>query len=461
MRKRYQAFRFAKKNHTPDDSHLLVTPNKKKAKKKNWIKTVIIAVVAALVLVVGYIAYASIHAANNIFSSNIGLSDLINKPTLKDDNGVTNILLLGRGGSGHPGGLLTDTIILARFKKDTNQLAMISIPRDLQVKIPGDGESRINEAFSTGYNSLKNEKDEKKKTDAGAKLAEQVVANVTGVPIQYYVMVDFIGFTDLVNKLGGITVTVDQNLSDPYYPKDSIVNGTYQKTDAYAPFSIKAGVQTLNGETALKFARSRETTSDFDRAKRQQKVIFAIKEKALSLGVLANPQKLIDIIDNIGNHIRTSMTLSETKAGIDLFGKVDKEKVINKVIDDNATDGLLVSSSVGFYHLTPKTGNFTQIQNMVKNIFDESGQSLIEVEVFNATKKAGLASTFAATLKAQGINVTNIETSATTQTNTEIQDGTKGSTTYNTIKSKLPTAKTTTSSQSGVIKVILGTDYGS
>ncbi|MCX6809574.1 MAG: LCP family protein [Candidatus Berkelbacteria bacterium] len=459
MRKRYFGV-----SSRPKHEHRATqaTDPQKKAdptKKRKYIKFSLLALLVIFLGIIAYVGISSFSAANNILASDIKLTDLIKGGSLKQTDGITNILLLGKGGENHPGGQLTDTIQLIRLRQSDDAVAMVSIPRDLRVSIPGDGQSKINEAYTTGFNA---EKNKDKKSDAGAKLSSQVVQNITGVPIHYYLTVDFVGFKDLVDKLGGVTVNVDQDLNDPYYPKDYFNGDTYRKTDAYAPFSIKKGVQSLNGETALKYARSRETTSDFDRAKRQQKLILAIKEKMLSLGILANPVKVSDIISSLGSHVKTSMNISEIKDLMSLSEKIDKANIINKSIDNNPKDGLLVSTSEGGYYLVPKTGNFNEIQRFFKNIFEISSAAdeNFTVEVYNGTDRTGIANKFAEDLKSSGLNVTKIETNKEQIGTTTIYTASKGSKTLEIISGKLPNAKIATYETKGVIKIILGNDYG-
>jgi LCP family protein required for cell wall assembly len=457
MRKRYKTLH---SNHRQDNFFgPKELPGKVKKPKRKLFKPkyFIFAVLALVLVVVGYLGISSIKAANNMLGSNISVSSLLKQNSLKQTDGVTNILVLGKGGDNHAGGQLTDTIMLARIKQSDKKAAFISIPRDLLVTIPGDGSSRINEAYALGYN---NEKVKSKKNEAGVKLVSQIIEKNLGVPVHYTMVIDFIGFNDLVDALGGVTVNVEKNLDDPLYPKDSIVNGKLVESEAYAPVHIKPGTQNMDGETALKYARSRETTSDFDRAKRQQQIIFAIKEKALSLGILSNPVRMTEIMQSLGNHVKTSFNSNELS---DLFSTVkdlSKTEVTNKVID-NSANGLLVSSDEGFYHLVPKTGNFSQIQAFVKNVFNsEEDISLVEVEVLNGTKTVGLAGKVADTLKAKGFSVTKIENSPEQYEKTTIFDGTNSSSAYSQIKSLLVTAERKTLEEKGKIRVILGKDYG-
>lgn len=459
MRKRYQ--RFSKENFkTEVKSSEEPVKTSLKTKKRIKIRGKHFILIAAFIVlaVLCYVGIGSIGAANNILAQDISFSSLFRQNSLKQTDGITNVLLLGKGGSNHPGGQLTDTIMLARIRSSDKKIALVSVPRDLLVTIPGNGQVRVNEAYALAFNE---EKDQDKKSDAGAKATSVVIEKTLAVPVHYYTVVDFLGFKDLVDALGGITINVEKALDDPYYPRDYFTDNGYVKTDAYAPLHIKAGIQAMDGETALKYSRSRETTSDFDRAARQQKILFAIKEKALSIGVLSNPVKMNNIFASLGIHIRTSFNASELKDLLGIFESISKDKIVNKVLD-NSEEGLLESSSEGFYHLVPKSGNFQQVQKAVKNVFDdeEAVLAMVDVEVYNGTSTVGLAGKLADTLKEEGFNVTKIENADKMFENTTIYDGTNSSKTYQKIKGLVGTATRSSLDEKGTIKIYIGSDYG-
>jgi LCP family protein required for cell wall assembly len=160
-----------------------------------------------------------------------------------------------------PGPSRTDTMILIVADPSTDSAALISIPRDLWVPIPGHGRNRINTANFFG---------DADQPGNGPLLAKRVVSENFGVPVQYYVRIRFQGFVDVIDTLGGITVDVPRDLDDDHYPTPDY--GTQK-------IHIAAGVQHMDGETALIYARSRYSTSDFDRARRQQQILLAAYDK--------------------------------------------------------------------------------------------------------------------------------------------------------------------------------------
>jgi polyisoprenyl-teichoic acid--peptidoglycan teichoic acid transferase len=120
-----------------------------------------------------------------------------------------------------------------------------------------------------------------KSEDQGINYLAAKVSEITGQSINHYLVVDFRGFQKIVDVLGGVEVDVPHDLIDRMYPVDG--------QDRYTTLIIRMGLQHFDGSTALKYARSRHSTSDFDRSERQQAIIKAIKEKALSAGFLTNP----------------------------------------------------------------------------------------------------------------------------------------------------------------------------
>jgi len=282
--------------------------------KRGW-RIFFIALAAILVLVISYGAYIfasgkRVFDTNNLTGSPLLKSLLGKEVDLKGEgDGRINILVMGKGGEGHPGGTLTDSIMVVSIDPNEKTYAMLSIPRDLYVPISGSKSySKINEIYQIGENEKKG---------GGADLAKKTVGAILDLPIHYYLTLDFYGFKQFIDKIGGVDVNVEKAIYDPLYPAGDMKN--------YQTFSIKAGEQHLNGEVALKYARSRETSSDFDRAARQQKLVDAIRSKLLKTSTLANPKTILNIINIIGDHARTDFTPTEilalTKIIADLNGE--------------------------------------------------------------------------------------------------------------------------------------------
>ena len=327
-----------------------------------------------------------------------------------EDEDRINILLLGMGGIEHEGPYLTDTMILASFKPSTKQVALISIPRDLTVPIPGYGWRKINNANSIG---------EVNNPGAGGELAKQVISQVFDIPIHYYVRIDFAGFKKIVDDLGGVTIEVENTLDDEYYPVPGKETAT--TTERYEHLYIEAGKTQMDGELALKYVRSRQAKgiegSDFARSKRQQQVLTAVKEKGLSFGTLANPYKVSRIMDTLAQHLSTDLEVWEIIRLFNLGKDVDQESFIHRVFDDSPT-GLLYSALTeeGAFILQPKAGDFSELQLVVKNIFDPELAAKMQpkrIEIQNGTKINGLASQTAQYLQSLGYQVTRLKNAPT------------------------------------------------
>jgi len=265
-----------------------------------------------------------------------------------------NILLLGIRGVNDPnGGLLTDTVMIMSVKPRTGEVALISIPRDLYVEMPNHNyKNKINEAYALG---IKDGKDWKE----GLKYSKQAAADVTGLDIHYVASVDFKAFKEIIDTLGGITITLDKPFSETNQFAEGIIE-------------LPAGRQIIDGDTALLFVRARFSSNDFDRARRQQQVLLAIKEKAFSLGVLSNPLKIISILNSIGNHVRTDAELWEIQELAVMSKRLDTSNVKRKVFS-TGKDGLLYSSrdSKGSYILLPEGDNFDKIREVCGGMFEE------------------------------------------------------------------------------------------
>lgn len=285
------------------------------------------------------------------------------KATLRgEEKKRINILLLGMGGEGHKGKYLTDTIMLVSINPETYQAAFLSIPRDLYVNIP---ETEIYTKINAVYAyELKNE--EKNSAYALAKLKE-AIKEITGQEIDYYLTLDFDGFKKIIDELGGISVEVTEDIFDSHYPGSNF---------SYETFEIKKGFHHLNGETALKYARVRHIVGgDFGRARRQQQILAAAKNKAFSLQQFADLGKLNNLIDILGEHLKTDIHFNEIPAFLELTEKVNIYQSINKVLDAWSADSLLASSHVSLggataYVLIPRAKNYSQIQELSDNIFD-------------------------------------------------------------------------------------------
>lgn len=271
-----------------------------------------------------------------------------------------DVLILGNRGETAPsGGVLTDSIMLLSYEKDTKKAAIFSIPRDLWVEIPNYGYQKINFAYAAGYNSTGDSK-------KGIQIAKEVIENVTGITPDAVVVVDVEALKELVDAVGGITVYEDK----------------WFYADFYGHFvQISPGENHLNGSQTLAYVGVRRFDSDFERMKRQQKVILALKDKVFSIEGFSRPDRLWNIFNIVEKHIRTDLNASQIRYLIQNFSKLEVDSIEQVVLD--TTNYLYASTAYnGAYILLPKTEDYSEIHNIFQNIFQ--GEKVEEKEKENS-----------------------------------------------------------------------------
>jgi LCP family protein required for cell wall assembly len=383
---------------------------KAEKQKKRWLKPLLI-VIVIFAVIVGFFAWKTGFILSKISTKGAGglLGSLTHvipgaNNTLKGEKeDRINIALLGmRGENDSSGGTLADTIMIASIEPKANKIALVSVPRDLWVKNPGtETYSKINAVHAYGEQDGKGQ---------GLEQMEKILTEVLGLPIDYAVKIDFKGFKDLVDNLGGITVHLDNNFSEPMQfmgttgrcdgvtfvvpsgkteeKTSTRKNGSiatrhfalcYTKTasECGGDFKLSAGDITLSGDQSLCFARSRETSSDFERAKRQQIIIQKIEEKATSIGTLSDFSKVNAMLDTLGNNVKTDMQAWEMKRLYDLYKGMQSPQIAQRVLE-NSEEGFLYApqeTPERGYTLAPIGDNYDRIHDMFKNIFTFPAQS--------------------------------------------------------------------------------------
>jgi len=273
-----------------------------------------------------------------------------------------NLLLLGVAGHGKPGQNLTDTIMIANINLKTNQVALLSLPRDLYVTVPdSDWQTKINAIYQSKLNNIKNE------TEAIEPLL-RTVEEITALDLHYYVVLNFDGFKKAIDAIGGVNIANEKDIFDARYPGPNY---------SYETFDLKKGFQHLNGDLALKYARERhdDPLGDFGRARRQQQIIQATKNKLFSTSLLFNIRSVNSLFDALGENVKTNLTSRELESFFELSKKLDTDNIINATIDAWNKDSLLKVSHIFYgntpaFILIPRVGNFSEIQDLAQNIFD-------------------------------------------------------------------------------------------
>jgi len=238
--------------------------------------------------------------------------------------GRINILVLGIDERvNERGPWRTDTLILVTLDPATQSAGLLSIPRDLWVPLPGfDSETRINTAHFIG--------DAEDYPGGGPALAMAAVQYNLGLPVDYYIRLNFSAFEKLIDLIGGIDVYVEQTIDDPLYPDSGI---------GYEPLHIDAGWQHMDGRLALKYARTRHTEAgDFERARRQQQIILAVQDKVTRSEMLpALIGQAGALVETLGESFKTDLTLDQLIGLINFGARLKLENIQMLSIGPSAT----------------------------------------------------------------------------------------------------------------------------
>ena len=210
----------------------------------------------------------------------------------------------------------TDSLILVSLDPATGSLGLLSIPRDLWVEIPGQDErDRINRAYFLG---------EVRATGGGARLLQQTLRLNLGMLAHNYVLLDFKALVDFVNLLGGIEITIDYAINDERYPDENY---------GYDPFHLAPGTHILNGEDALRFARTRHGNNDVLRAARQQQVLSAIRDRVRSINIVELIAQAPALLNSLSDNLRTGLDLRQI-VQMALFARdLDAEDITMRVMN--------------------------------------------------------------------------------------------------------------------------------
>jgi len=320
-------------------------------------------IIVVLLVVVGFAFSKNVRA---LFDP-VSIVSSIDRPDLEETDGRTNVLLLGldkRAASTTGESVLTDTLLFASIGRVEGNVAMISLPRDLWVKADGGKGPhfmKINSVYAVD----------------GVEELLDITEDVLGMPIHYYAVVDFKLFRDTIDILGGVEVDVENTFDDFYFPIEGMENAPNIQ-DRYETVHFDSGIQVMDGETALKYVRSRKGSNgegtDFARSKRQQKVIMAIKNKMLSLETLVDISKLKNLYDAYSANVDSNIGFEEVQSFYLLSRLIDFDSVRSIVLDDRsgANEGGLLyhpedtSLFGGAYVLVPKSGDYSQLHAYVQ-----------------------------------------------------------------------------------------------
>ena len=330
-----------------------------------------------------------------------------------------NVLVMGldfRDWSVGEGPPRTDTMMVFTLDPINRTAGMISVPRDLWVNIPGYNYGRINTAYQLG--------EAYKEIGGGPALAMKTVEELLGVPIDYYLQVDFQAFIDFIDEIGGVKVDVPEKIKiDPIKPGKS--------TNV---ITLKPGVQTLNGEYALAYARSRKTEGgDFDRAKRTQQVIMGVRKQILRFNMLPTLIAKSGVLYNqLSSGVNTNLTLDEAVRLAWFAGQIPEDQIQQGIIGPPDQVSFAKSPDGTQDVLKPITEKIRELRDKIfatgpispaaadQPLIDLAVAEGARIRVLNGSTTAGLASRTTDYLKSLGLNVTETGNAALAPAATEI-----------------------------------------
>ena len=292
----------------------------------------------------------------------------------KIPNIYLNIVLLGSDKRPSSGAWRTDSMIIVSIDQKNQTVRLLSLPRDLWVYIPQHGYNRINTADLWG---------ELAQPGGGPERVKQTIYHNLGIPIHYYVRIDFKGFIKIVDTLGGLEIDVEEALPD---------------------VNLEAGMQHLDGREALRYARSRYTTSDFDRGRRQRKLLTALWEKALTLDVIP---RLPDLWSAMEDSFSTDLPLDEVINMAYLSTQLSREDVRSNAIDESMVQNWVTSDGAAV--VLPRE---ERIEAMLESFYAPVPSSQLEqgenprVHVLNGCKRNEAGELASAALSWEGYRVT-------------------------------------------------------
>ncbi|HVI69204.1 MAG TPA: LCP family protein [Magnetospirillaceae bacterium] len=393
---------------TLDDEKPTDKPGKKakkqKKQRKKWsVKKIVLTVVALIVLAAlifgGYFVYKFLATGGKIFKGNVVTALFEQGQPLKEDpNGRSNILLFGTSEDdpGHPGQDLTDSIMVVSVSQKKNEAYVVSIPRDFHVQYGQACVSGYQGKINVVYSCNKDKGEEAAAAALRAKIGE-----VLGLDIQYSAHVNYTVLREAVDAVGGIDVVIES--SDP----DGIMDRNFDWQCNYKCYYVKYpnGPVHLDGIHALMLARARGDPTPYgtyglgrsnpDRQDNQRKILIGLKDKASSAGVLANPVAINNLLETLGNNLRTNFQANEIKTLIELGKNVKTENITSFSLENK--DKPLATASCFSGNICPNAGNFNysaiQAAMTALSTGDVASLEHAKIDVMNASGTPGLAQT--------------------------------------------------------------------
>lgn len=298
------------------------------------------------------VGYSYFKLINNISEPNLEIPIIDDPPAIitpKLEDQSFAILLIGLDYRQETGSCNTDALIVSIINPSTNKISLLSIPRDSKVYLSDYGFVKINSVYAKGeHERIIQERSGQKSTINGSSLLMKTLSDFLEIPINYYVNVDFKGFETIIDQLGGLEIYVDRDMN--YY---SAADGTN--------INLKEGLQILDGDKSLDYARFRKSSdgndsNDFERNQRQQELIKNFVDEITSI---KGASKMISILDITGEHVKVNMTHEELTS---LFWKY-------KGIDSNDIESIIMESYWESPYVIIEQDELKRIKLELKNAF--------------------------------------------------------------------------------------------
>jgi len=418
----------AKKPRFWQKSKMQSKSNNQHQDRKKRIKRTLMGLGVLVVLVGGFMGWKFLSASSKIFDGNV-LGFLSTTKLRGEEDGRVNILLAGTSEDDpdHDGAALTDSIILASVDVRNNTAFTTSIPRDLWVtygeQCSAGFAGKINNAYQCGETIKFNEPGYPK---GGMGLLSKVVSENFGIPIQYYGKIDYTAFRDAVDAVGGIKITIKSD--DPR----GIYDPNIQPRDG-GPVRHKNGPVTLDGISALALARSRNaaggyglTRGDFDRTMYQREMLIALKDKALSVGVISNPAKIGGLLDAAGDNVATNFNTGELRRLYEISKLVDSKNISSVDMADPDIGLVKTGAYNGQSIVLPSAGltDYSDIKVYFKKLTSTDPVVLesASIAVLNGSGTTGLATKWSDKLEDKGLIVDSVANASSDRAKTIVID---------------------------------------
>lgn len=386
---------------------------------RKMIKMAALMIGVVLLGVGGFVGYKALIASGNILKGNV-LGLVQSDPLKQDGSGWTHALLLGTSEDdpGHGGAYLTDSMMVVSVNQNEKKASMFSIPRDLYVKYGMACNSGYQGKINEYFNCVNSDWDSKEAENERLEKTREFIGEIFGLDIQYVAHLNNTVLKQAVDAVGGVDVNIEGSGGAP-----GILDRNFDWRCNYKCYYVKYdnGMHHLDGEHALFLAMARGDidptyglgNSNFDREKNQQKIILALKEKAISTGTLTNIGSVTGLIDALGENLRTNVATNEIRTVMKLGLDIKPESIVRISLNDADKPMVHGANYNGASVVVPVAGVFKYdaLRTYIKQQMNASPVTRegAAIAVFNGSGVAGAAQTEADKLSEDGLDVTQVD----------------------------------------------------